>query len=128
MTSENDSVEANVALVRRYEETYNTDVERFVTDCYSLDCVVNGGAIRGHEQFLRVEKRVLRTAPRRRMRVERIHPSGDEVVVVEGMILDPEQGEEWKLPFCAVLTCRNGRIVSDWTYAEFAKWPGIGNT
>jgi hypothetical protein len=124
MTSKDDSG-SNAALVKSYETNYNNDIERFVADCYSPDCIVNGGAIRGHEQFLRVEKRVLRMAPHRTMRVERTHHCGD-VVVVEAVLLDPDQGEGWSLPFCAVLSCSDGKIVSDWTYAEFAKWPGIG--
>lgn len=45
-----------------YEELYNTDIERFVRECYTPDCeayAMGGGAIRGHEQFLRVEQAVL---------------------------------------------------------------------
>lgn len=120
-----DQIATNLALAKKYEETYNTDVDRFVTECYTPDCTVNGGDITGYEQFLKVEKRVLRHAPRRQMRVDHTYATGD-VVVVQAVVLDPDQGEGWSLPFCAVLTCRDGRIASDWTYAEFSKWPGLG--
>ncbi|MDQ3830932.1 MAG: nuclear transport factor 2 family protein, partial [Candidatus Tectomicrobia bacterium] len=95
---------ANLAVAKQYEELYNTDVERFVRECYTPECEVNGGMIRGHEQFIHVERKVLRAAPRRRMRVTRTHASGN-VVVVEAVLLDPDQGPDWQLPFCAVLTC-----------------------
>src|SRR5262245_61955411 len=109
----------NLEVAKQYELLYNTDIKRFVRECYTSDCEVNGGMIRGHEQFVRVEERVLRAAPRRKMRVDRTYPSGN-VVVVEAVLLDPDQGTEWQLPFCAVLTCRDGKIASDWTYAEFS--------
>jgi ketosteroid isomerase-like protein len=119
--------ETNVALVRRYEQTYNDDIEAFVRECYSEDCVVSMGGgreLHGHEHFLAVERRVLQAAPRRRMRILRTHlsDSGD-VAVAEAELLDPDQGDDWRLPFCAVLTCRDGRIVSDWTYADYSRWP-----
>ena len=111
----------------QYVELYNTDVERFVHECYTPDCeayAMGGGIIRGHEQFLRVEQAVLRAAPRRRMRVERTHVVGN-VATVEVVLLDPDKGPDWQIPFCAVLTCRDGKIVTDRTYADFTNWPGI---
>ena len=120
MTEEERSIEVSKA----YEDTYNNDIERFVFDVYTPDCEVNGGFIRGHEQFIQIERNVLRAAPKRRMRVDRRHATGN-VVVVEAVLLDPDRGEGWKLPFCAVLTCQDGKIASDWTYAEFSRWPGL---
>jgi len=114
----------NLEVARRYEETYNTDVERFVHECYTPDCEVNDGMIRGYEQFVQVEKNVLRAAPKRKMRVDRTYATGN-VVIVEAVLLDPDKGPDWQLPFCAVLTCRDGKIATDWTYAEFSKWPGL---
>ena len=116
--------ECNLDLAKLYEELYNTDTARFVHECYTTDCEVNGGFIRGHEQFDKVESAVLAAAPNRIMRVARRHASGN-VVVVEAVLLDPDQGPDWKIPFCAVLTCRDGKIASDWTYADFTNWPGI---
>lgn len=120
-----DEERRNLDLAKRYEDLYNTDPERFVCECYTSDCDVNDGMIRGYEDFVAVEKRVLAAAPKRKMRVLRRHASGD-VVVVEAVLVDPDRGADWKLPFCAVLTCRDGRIARDWTYAEFGKWPGLG--
>jgi len=114
----------NLEVAKRYEETYNTDVERFVHECYTPDCKVNGGMIRGYEQFVQVEKNVLRAAPKRKMRVDRTY-ARENVVIVEAVLLDPDKGPDWRLPFCAVLTCRDGKIATDWTYAEFSKWPGL---
>jgi predicted SnoaL-like aldol condensation-catalyzing enzyme len=116
--------QVNLEVARRYEDLYNTDTERFVRECYTPDCEINGGAVRGHEGLLETERRVFAAAPERRMRVERTHAAGS-VVVVEAVLLDPEPGPDWKLPLCAVLTCRDGKIASDWTYAEFKKWPGL---
>jgi ketosteroid isomerase-like protein len=114
----------NLEVAKRYEELYNTDIERFVHECYTPDCEVNGGMIRGYEQFVQIERNVLRAAPKRKMRVDRTYAAGN-VVVVEAVLLDPDKGPAWQLPFCAVLTCRDGKIATDWTYAEFAKWPGL---
>ena len=80
--------------------------------------------MRGHEQFIDIEQQVLQAAPQRKMRVDRKYASSN-VVVVEAVLLDPDQGADWNLPFCAVLTCRDGKIATDWTYAEFSKWPGL---
>ncbi|MBI3249640.1 MAG: nuclear transport factor 2 family protein [Deltaproteobacteria bacterium] len=114
----------NLTVAKLYEDLYNTDAERFVRECYTPDCEVNGGFIRGYEQFIQVEKNVLRAAPKRTMRVDRRYATGN-AVIVEAVLLDPDKGAEWQLPFCAVLTCRDGKIASDWTYAEFSKWPGL---
>ncbi len=117
----------NLKVAARYIELYNTDIERFVPECYTTDCEVyamGGGTIRGHEQFLRVEKNVLRAAPKRRMRVDHTHAVGN-VVVVEVVLLDPAQGPDWQVPFTAVRTCRDGKIAIDRSYADWTKWPGL---
>jgi len=117
----------NLEVAKRYEELYNTDVERFVYECYTPDCVayaMGGGAIRSPEQFVRVEKMVLKAAPRRKMRVDQRHATGN-VVTVEAVLLDPDKGPDWQLPFCAVLVCRDGKIAVDRTYADYTNWPGL---
>ena len=116
--------ERNIEVAKAYEDMYNNDIERFVFEVYTPDCEVNGGFIHGHEKFIQIERDVLQAAPKRKMRVDRRHATGT-VVVVEAVLLDSDQGDDWKLPFCAVLTCRDGKIATDWTYAEFSKWPGI---
>jgi len=116
----------NLEVAKRYEELYNTDVERFVHECYIPDCEVNGGFIRGYEQFVQVEKNVLRAAPKRKMRVDHRHAVGD-AVIVEAVLLNPDKGADWQLPFCAVLVCRDGKIAIDRTYADFTDWPGLAN-
>ena len=42
-----------------------------------------------------------------------------------GTLLDPDQGDDWKLPFCVVLTFNDGLIVRDDTYTDFSRWPGM---
>jgi ketosteroid isomerase-like protein len=113
----------NLAKVKAWEDTFNNDVERMVNELYAPDCLL-GGAPLGRDKFLKLERRVLSAAPRRKIEVARTHAT-DDVVVVEGVLLDPDRGPDWKLPFCAVLTFRDGQIISDYTYAEFSQWPGM---
>ena len=114
---------ANVAHIAAWEQTFNTDIERMVSDLYSPTCVFSGAPL-SHEKLLRFEKRVLAAAPNRRLRVDRTH-GVDDVVVAEGVLLDADQGDDWKLPFCAVLTFADGKIVSDNTYTDYSRWPGM---
>ena len=85
---------------------------------------MGSGMFCGHDKFVEVEQQVLRAAPKRRMRVDQTHVSGP-IVTVEAVLLDPAQGPDWQLPFCAVLVCREGQIVLDRTYADFRQWPGF---
>ncbi len=116
--------ERNLELAKLWEELYNSDTVRFAHECYTSDCEVNGGLIRGHEQLIQVVQGVVAAAPKRKMRVERCHASGS-VVIVEAVLLDSDQGPDWNIPFCAVLTCRDGKVASDRTYADFTNWPGL---
>lgn len=113
----------HAALVQRWAETFNTDIEAMVRELYAPEALL-GGVVMGPEKLLKFERRVLQAAPNRRIRVERTHPSGD-VVTVEGTLLDPDQGEDWALPFCAVLTFADGKVVRDDTYADYSRWPGM---
>jgi ketosteroid isomerase-like protein len=119
-----DLTERNLALVDQWETLYNADVERMVKELYAPDAAFSGH-VWGQERFLRFELKVLAAAPKRQLRVLRKHPSGD-AVTVEGEMLDEAQGADWKLPFCAVLTFRDGKVVSDNTYTEYSKFPGFG--
>jgi ketosteroid isomerase-like protein len=118
-----DTTAANLALVEEWEKTFNHDIERMVNVLYAPDAEL-GGVVMGPEKFLRFERRVLDAAPKRAMRVERTH-AVDDVVAVEAVLVDPDKGADWKIPFCAVLTFREGRIVRDMTYGDFTKWPGM---
>lgn len=114
-------------LVDRWRDTYNDDIPRMVGDCYAPGCVVYPMGLKpieGQDMLLRVEEAVLKKAPRRRMRVDRRHVCGD-VVCVEAVLLDPDQGADWSLPFVAVLSVADGRIVTDRTYADWQRWPGL---
>ena len=120
--------ERNLATARRYIELYNSDIQRFVTECYTSDCQVicSGiGAIEGHVQFLNVERTVLKAAPRRRMRVEHEHVLDDGRVAMEITLLDPDQGDDWELPFITILTMRDSLIAIDMNYADWSRWPGL---
>jgi hypothetical protein len=119
----NDQIERNLALAEQWVEAFNTDVEKLITELYAPDCLFSGVAL-GHEKMVRFERRVLAAAPHRSIRLDKAHAAGD-VVTVEGVLLDPDKGAEWKLPFCAVLTWRDGKVVSDNTYAELSRWPGV---
>jgi len=117
----------NLETAQRYIDLYNNDIERFVPECYTEDCAVHvmgAGVIEGPAQFLDVERRVLRAAPRRRMRLDRAHVCGD-VVTIEVTLLNPDAGADWSLPFVAVLNMRDGRIALDRSYADWSRWPGL---
>jgi ketosteroid isomerase-like protein len=119
--------ERNVEIVKRWAEMYNHDVERFVQECYAENCsaasMLGGSKIEGHPPFRKLEQRVLKAAPRRSIRLDHTHAAG-EVVVVEATLLDPDQGDAWQSPFCAVLTFKDGKIVEDRTYLDETHWPG----
>jgi hypothetical protein len=113
----------NLELVAQWADAFNDDLERLITELYAPDCLVNGFVF-GQDRFRKFEQRVLAAAPKRTVRVDRTHAVGD-VVAVEGVLLDPDQGADWQLPFCAVLTWRDGKVVSDNTYADMSRWPGL---
>jgi ketosteroid isomerase-like protein len=119
----NDQIESNLALAEQWAQAFNSDVEKLISELYAPECRFTG-VVLGHERLLRFERRVLAAAPNRSMRVETTHAVGD-VVVVEGVLLDPDKGADWKLPFCAVLTWRDGKVVNDNTYADMSRWPGM---
>ena len=112
-----------LALVEQWAEAFNNDVDRLIDELYAPDCTFLGVEL-GPERLRKFERRVLAAAPRRTARIERAHTAGD-VVTVEGTLLDPDRGDDWHLPFCAVLTWREGKVVSDNTYADMSQWPGV---
>ncbi len=121
------ATEKNHTLVQHWMRCYNDDVTRMVNECYAPDCKVypmGKGVIEGQAALQKVEDAVLAKAPKRRFDIERMHASGD-VVCVEALLRDADQGPAWSLPFIAVLTIQNGRIVTDRTYADWSCWPGL---
>ena len=120
--------EQNIELTRQWEKLYNEDAERMALECYAVDCVVQamgGEPIHGNEALRKLETVVDAAAPNRLMRVDHRHASGD-VVIVEAVLHDPDKGADWNIPFIAVLTIRDGKIIIDRTYAHWNNWPGLG--
>ena len=119
--------ERNLEAVKRWAELYNHDVHRMVDESYAETFEVD---VRGHlvmhrrETFHRAEEAVIAAAPRRRARIDRMIASGD-TVVVEAVLLDPDKGDDWQSPWCAVLRFRDGKIVGDHTYLDAVRWPGF---
>lgn len=123
--------ERNLDTVQRWIDTYNTDVERMVREFYAPDLVVRtmgAGTYTGTDHFLEIERAVLKAAPKRRVRIDHLHATGN-VVVAELVLLNPEMGEKWQLPLAAVLEFENGKIKRDRSYhnlgSTFPLWPGL---
>ena len=119
--------QAHQALVERWARFYNDDVTRMVRECYTADCQVHPmglGLIEGQAQLQKVEDAVLAQAPHRHLDVIRTHIA-DDTVCVEAELRDPDRGAEWRVPFIAVLTIREGRVAIDRTYADWSRWPGL---
>ena len=118
---------AMLDLVQRWARYYNDDATRMVQECYAPDCEVHAmglSVIKGQRGLQRVEDAVLAKAPRRRLEVIATHVAG-QVVTVECNLLDPDSGADWRLPFVAVLTVADGRVISDHTYTDWSRWPGL---
>lgn len=111
------------AGVQRWVETFNNDIPG-LAQLYAPEFVANGATM-SRDKLLRFENRVLDVAPKRFIEHKRTHVAGD-VTTVEGVLRNPDEGEDWKLPFCAVLTWQDGHVISDYTYTEFSRWPGMG--
>ncbi|MEM7342263.1 MAG: nuclear transport factor 2 family protein [Actinomycetota bacterium] len=111
-------------LVDTWARLFNDDPEQLIRTLYAEGCTFGGHALT-HAQLIALERRVLDAAPNRRAVIDRRHAIGDGVVV-EGRLLDPDQGDDWQLPFCVVLTISDGLIVADNTYTDFSRWPGMG--
>lgn len=114
-------------LSKKWENLYNSDAVKMALECYAEDCVVRpmgGGEIRGNEKLAALERVILEAAPKRYMRATERHVAGDKVIV-EAVLYDPDKGDDWRIPFIAVLTCRYGRVAEDRTYADWREWPGL---
>ena len=89
---------------------------------------MGAGTYTGTDHFLEIERAVLKAAPKRRVRIDHLHATGN-VVVAELVLLNPEMGETWQLPLAAVLEFENGKIKRDRSYhnlgSTFPVWPGL---
>jgi len=115
------------AFAQRWQGLYNTAVDRMAAECYAENCEVcamGAGTFRGREALAKVEQVVLAAAPTRWMRLDAVQASSN-VIVAEATLFETPEGGAWQVPFCAVLTLEDGLIVSDHTYADWSKWPGL---
>lgn len=115
----------NLEAVERWGDLYNNDVHSMVTDCYHPDFVVEIKGImsyRGYDTFHALETGALEVAPNRRAEAERVIPIGDKVLI-QGNLLDPDKGPDWRTPFCTILTFADGLILRDETYMDLTSWP-----
>ncbi len=108
--------ERNVALVEKWAATWNDAVDLMIDECYAPDCVVEdmggGHVFHGREGLREIEHQMLAAAPDRKMVVNRMLASGDTVVVECDVIGFPPGPAK----ACAVLTIRDGLIISDHSY------------
>lgn len=121
------NAQAIQALVERWAQYYNDDATRMVQECYAEDCKaypMGLSVIEGRKGLQKVEDAVLAKAPHRRFDVVHTHIAGD-TACVEAQLRDPDRGADWSVPFVAVLTIRDGEIITDRTYADWSRWPGL---
>ena len=108
--------ETNLAVTFRWIELWNNGVDDMIDRTYAKDCVVesmlSGHLLKGREELRALEHQMLKAAPKRRMDLKRIIAAGDVIVVevvVSGLAPMP-------IKSCAVLTFKDGLIVSDHSY------------
>ena len=107
----------NLDAVKRWEETYNHDVEKMVDEVYAADCEVvdmlRGVTLRGREQLRALERRISEAAPTRSLRIVKAVPSGDTVALeCEGSF------PNGSFPACVFLVFdAKGQVKQDHTYA-----------
>ncbi|HEU4428138.1 MAG TPA: nuclear transport factor 2 family protein [Myxococcota bacterium] len=107
----------NLEAVKRWEETYNLDVEKMVDEVYAPSCEVvdmlRGVTLRGREELRAIERRMVELAPQRRLRVLKAVASGDTVALeCEGIFPGAT------FPACVFLVFdARGQVISDHSYA-----------
>jgi hypothetical protein len=112
-----DQEKRNLAAVKRWEQTYNDDVEKMVDEVYAPGCevvdVFRGVTLRGREELRDLERRILASAPERKLRVLKAVAAGDTVALeCEGMF------PFGSFPACVFLVFdANGQVKQDHTYA-----------
>jgi len=107
----------NLEAVKRWEATYNDDVEKMVDDVYAADCEVvdmqRGVTLRGRDQLRALERRISAAMPGRKLRVVKAVASGDTVALeCEGIF------PTGTFPACVFLVFdERGQVKQDHTYS-----------
>lgn len=129
MTNQTPAQLANLATVAKWAHCFNLgEVARMIDECYVPGAemrVMGFGAVNDREGFLAFEESVSKAAPKRYITIEATHPCGENMVVVEALLFNPDQGDSWSLPWCTFLTFANGKITCDRNYLDFSKWPSF---
>lgn len=117
-------------LAMEWVRLYNEDHVRLVNDLYTDDLEARAMGLpvvlKGKESLITAAGNALNNAPGRQMRIERILSSDqNNVAIIEAVLTDPERGANWQSPCCVVLTLRGDRVVSERTYLDKTKWPGL---
>lgn len=120
----------NIALVEKWQWTWNNAVDRMVDECYAPDCTVvnmmTGYTMHGREQLRAIEHAMMQFDGTRRMEIYRMVASGDQVAVE----MDAFWGEA-RSKACVFLTFNDdGLIVKDNSYGQDpsgASTPGSEN-
>jgi hypothetical protein len=107
----------NLAMVDRWEDTYNNAVDRMVDECYAPNCEVHnmlaGTVFHGRDGLRAIEHEIHQAQVDRKMRVLKKFASGDSVAVeCEGVF------GALRFKACVILTFNaEGQIISDHTYS-----------
>jgi ketosteroid isomerase-like protein len=121
-----DDPKSPAALVARWIDLFNRDVERMARECYADDAEIEiaGVGRPGRDARAATEAEVLRAAPDRRAAVETVVVEGEQVAV-EGVLTGTEiaTGRRFAVPFATFLIARDDRIVRDRTYFDRLAWP-----
>lgn len=120
--------EINLKAVKVWNNLFNTDLPAMVANSYARDCVVHYmglDTVKGSEEFLEVEKKVLAAVPDRAFRIEHTHAVDDKVIVEAVLTFTSADGEHVETPFCAILNFKHGKIALDRTYLDASKIPGL---
>lgn len=120
--------ERNLKVVEDWIGLYNTDTTRMAREIYAPDFVVHAmglATVEGTDNLIRLEDAVNAAAPDRIGRIERARASGDTVTVEAVLTYSGTNGEKIETPFCAILTFRDGKIITDRTYLDRTLWPGL---
>jgi ketosteroid isomerase-like protein len=121
--------ETNLKAVEQWIDNYNNDTDRMATESYAPDYVAQAmglATIEGVDNLKKLEDVVTAAAPDRVGKIVKAHSAGDTVIVEATLTYTNSEGEKIETPWCAVLSFRDGKIISDHTYLDKTLWPGLG--